>query len=1338
MKAALATLPQLQASAAPEAACAGGPVIDGVTLDECFDETFLVGGVNKTVRVWYTNVQSTVQRTVDGTTYNLTHWVNNDTEPQNVAQWAREAWQRYWEIFGHHPYDTGCSNRINVQLEDGVGWAGIAYWADPGSCWIGIDSPTVRAGNAQTVVYHEFQHYLQYSFNSGCYGFLRPNYMSGSAAGDAEFVEGYADLAMDAVDAAVDLTLFNGIIGSYTPGQSFYDKSYWDVFNKYFSEQLGTQFSSSDPHWHMDAVREHYEECDVRDTLYVLDTLVPALKSGMTEEKLFLNFFAANWAKDWADPVAQPELVYFDDDAGPSYGSIGLYKDVNISSGTQAWNGEATPDDWSARYFQVKPQSGCKYVTASVNGAAGAHLGINLMAADTVAPTSVKRTAWIGEDLARTFPGFGVNNRIVAIVNAFANVANFDVSFACVTPSLDILEPRQTNFALVGDPSSPIAFLARFKVTSSGSPVLGLAESAFTADAEGDAITIVPGSFSQVGEEYWAIMLPPVKPAGTSFVDLRICLDGSLCDTETDALLYVNPGNTDFAMVFDGSGSMDWEDVPGEGKRYINAQKAGTVMADLLRIGDRILVTDFSAKDNPPGCGLPSGSGNCQMDIITRLARTDVVVPASNAIAATKAAINNILPREWTPIGEALRDAKNKLVAAPSNTNPKHIILLSDGDENVNPLYASVKAELIASGVVIDTIRFSNDAPGALLAQIAADTGGSYTYVPTSPGTLDALEQSRLKLVDQLTQMGVPPDQIDRMTAVSLPGPLGLDNVYDYYETKSQQAARLTHVNYTGLDYFVWTNPTQMYVDDSVNILRIVAASKQPDFEVSCSSSLRDVQVLPPTTNPRPIWIPVSPPTQITPANWEIRHSVYDDVVIIPNPAPGIWQVRSMLRYELCEGASAPEATAFDVMINGSAETNLQLMGRFLPPIFNNQGAAGDYVPVVATLLDRNGAVPGAEFFGVQNIIPGIVEKPDGAAELIILWDDGMHNDGGLKDGVYGSEYRTTDFGGNYNVRLVAFLKDPNTGQFMNREWNGSFFLTGPSADDQDKDGMPDTWERRCKLNTQMNDSDFDLDHDGLRNIEEFHRGTLPCRADTDQGGERDGSEVSGNRNPLFAPDDLVRPLGHISVAALNHMIRIQWTHAISYTNMVGWISDVPGDLGRPVDLGVSGIYTETNLLNDHPYFVVLSGQNGVANGGYSDPIPATPKADPDAPSGAVLINNGASETFVKNVTLFLSSSDTPLNGAAQSANAHMGGPLALRYNEVSANIQMRISNVPNFIGANWEPLVTEKPWMLPFGPAGVYTVYVQFKDGAGNESFVVIDTIDYAPPTIYLPLLRR
>ena len=41
------------------AACAGGPVIDGITLDECITRNFTVGGTGKSIRVWYTKGRGT-------------------------------------------------------------------------------------------------------------------------------------------------------------------------------------------------------------------------------------------------------------------------------------------------------------------------------------------------------------------------------------------------------------------------------------------------------------------------------------------------------------------------------------------------------------------------------------------------------------------------------------------------------------------------------------------------------------------------------------------------------------------------------------------------------------------------------------------------------------------------------------------------------------------------------------------------------------------------------------------------------------------------------------------------------------------------------------------------------------------------------------------------------------------------------------------------------------------------------------------------------------------------------------------------------------------------------
>ena len=117
--------------------------------------------------------------------------------------------------------------------------------------------------------------------------------------------------------------------------------------------------------------------------------------------------------------------------------------------------------------------------------------------------------------------------------------------------------------------------------------------------------------------------------------------------------------------------------------------------------------------------------------------------------------------------------------------------------------------------------------------------------------------------------------------------------------------------------------------------------------------------------------------------------------------------------------------------MNISAETDIQLTARFLPPIVNNQGVAGDGVPIVATLLDRNGAIPGAEVFGVKGFMLGYVEKPYEAGEWILLIDDGAHNDGAFNDGIYGGEFIHTYWGGTYNVTLFAFLKDEASGEVI-------------------------------------------------------------------------------------------------------------------------------------------------------------------------------------------------------------------------------------------------------------------------------------------------------------------
>jgi hypothetical protein len=110
--------------------------------------------------------------------------------------------------------------------------------------------------------------------------------------------------------------------------------------------------------------------------------------------------------------------------------------------------------------------------------------------------------------------------------------------------------------------------------------------------------------------------------------------------------------------------------------------------------------------------------------------------------------------------------------------------------------------------------------------------------------------------------------------------------------------------------------------------------------------------------------------------------------------------------------------------------------------------------------------------------------------------------------------------------------------------------------------------------------------------------------------------------------------------------------------------------------------------------------------GNVEDQKTLSVKIDKMAPTGSVSINDGDPRTSSRLVTLTLSATDpSPGSGVTQ----------------------MRISNTQSGLSsASWEDYSTTKPWPLTSGK-GTKTVYVRYRDGAGNESAVVTDTIRFA-----------
>ncbi len=99
-------------------------------------------------------------------------------------------------------------------------------------------------------------------------------------------------------------------------------------------------------------------------------------------------------------------------------------------------------------------------------------------------------------------------------------------------------------------------------------------------------------------------------------------------------------------------------------------------------------------------------------------------------------------------------------------------------------------------------------------------------------------------------------------------------------------------------------------------------------------------------------------------------------------------------------------------------------------------------------------------------------------------------------------------------------LDEPDTdGDGLNDYHEIFTSLTDPTNADVDGDSLPDGWEIQYGLNPFIDDSQNDLDSDGLTNVQEYNLGTNPNNSDSDSDGMPDGWEITQNFNPLYFTD---------------------------------------------------------------------------------------------------------------------------------------------------------------------------------------------------------------------------
>ncbi|MGE5123026.1 MAG: VWA domain-containing protein [Acidobacteriaceae bacterium] len=643
-----------------------------------------------------------------------------------------------------------------------------------------------------------------------------------------------------------------------------------------------------------------------------------------------------------------------------------------------------------------------------------------------------------------------------------------------------------------------------------------------------------------------------------------------------------------------------------------------------------------------------------------------------------------------TSIGDGLAEALSQLDSSTTGNSICSFVLLSDGMENTEKYWSDVRADVIASGCPVTTIAFGPESNETLMQEIASDTGGLFFY---NDVYVSAQTQST--------------------TAIPADMALDLGNTYEYAQGFSEDRQRLmAEKGIISAKEFEKTHA--VLVDDTIS-----EAIFSLDWFETFTAEL-ELRLIDPDGK-------IYEPKDYSFKDDANHHVGYR----ITSPIPGTWFLK--VRHIFSEEPSVP----YQVIVSARSLITLELL---LPDRLGLQYLTGNLVPIYA-ILSADGPIP-------EVVVDAIVTSPDGTQLLVPMFDDGEHDDGSREDGLYAGLYTavnqaesvpptgektepsTPNDEGAYRVLARA------TSEKFYREAMGAFSVK--EAPDLNGNRLPDPWEELYGLPNA--DPQGDPDRDLLVNYLEYYHGTNPVDSDSDDGGQRDGSEVSNGLDPLNPSDDLVRRPDFLLVRPWNNAVLVQFDLKPEYSFVRLFRRLGPtGDWGL-IFTGVpgqgAGIITDTQVTNGQMYFYYLEAIAGLLNVA-SEPASNTPavaevvsselfsegvvpSADPILPEAYVIINSGALSTITPQVTLTF-------------------GPYEQEGGEVdsfSDITQVMLSNKPDFAGATWQDFEQGIPWTLEVRSLSPAFVYARFKDSSGNLSLgTELDSIFYQVALQFIPL---
>jgi alpha-tubulin suppressor-like RCC1 family protein/uncharacterized protein YegL len=357
-------------------------------------------------------------------------------------------------------------------------------------------------------------------------------------------------------------------------------------------------------------------------------------------------------------------------------------------------------------------------------------------------------------------------------------------------------------------------------------------------------------------------------------------------------------------------------------------------------------------------------------------------------------------------------------------------------------------------------------------------------------------------------------------------------------------------------------------------------------------------------------------------------------------------------------------------------------------------GAAG--APIIARL-----SVTGADGPLTSATVTALLQRPDGSTVSVPMVDDGGHGDSYAGDGLYAASMSSTRQSGSYTVTVEAAGTDGGVA-FVRQEVASIFLAAGT---DSDGDGITDETELRLGLDpADPADATSDLDGDGVGTLAELAAEANPLQRDTDDGGESDGSEIAGLRNPLDRTDDADLP--EVFARVVPEDSRTVTIHTMTSTGA----GSVHIERLGPSDIADLGMFPGAEQsLTDGPLPAGTYSYrfSVVASGAESTPFvlgPIQVLEDATSPTVSVELNGGIWQTTASSVAVLLSTSE----------------PVA----------QMRFAATREALAvAEWQPFAAQFSYQIGDEP-GIKRLYVEVRDAAGNVSAPSVDAVYRAAPT--------